>query len=80
MQMRHDPSLWRRRGTTQRVAVQRNFPKAVIGYRLFGGNPKRSFAARALEVRDADEADSRFAAINGSLWRFEIAGKNSPAA
>ena len=70
MRMQHDPSRWRRRGTTQRVAVQRNFPKAVIGYRLFGGNPNRSFAARAREVRDADFSAVRLSGLSVRFIRI----------
>ena len=59
MQMRHDPSLWRRRRYIRRAAVQRNLPKADVhaGLNVIDRNP--SFAADAPQVRVADEAADR---------------------
>jgi hypothetical protein len=39
------------------AAVQYAFPEAVVRARLNGTDPNRSFAARRLDVSDADEPD-----------------------
>ena len=55
MQMRHDPSLWRRRRYMLRAAVQRNFPKADVHVGLNTSDRNQSFAADAPQVRVADK-------------------------
>jgi hypothetical protein len=54
MQMRHDPSLWRRRRYMLRAAVQRNFSKADVhaGLNTIAGTGHSPQTHRRSELRD----------------------------